>query len=218
MATKAKNIGIVVYDLDGTLVDSRADLTAALNRVRRRAGLPPLSIERVVGFIGDGQRNLVQRGLAGSDMDIDTGLDLMKRAYAEGLLNATTLYPGMRETLEILKAAGWRQAVATNKAHDQALAILEGLRLMDLLDAVVGADGELPLKPDPAPLFLARHRAGWDGTGPSWMVGDHHTDLESGRRAEFKCCLCRYGFGRPGEHPRDLEIDDPRELARHLRR
>ncbi len=207
---------MAIYDLDGTLIDSRADLAAAVNRMRASFGLPPLAQATIVGFVGDGQRNLVARALADAPaVAVEEGLAAMRREYAAGLLDTTTLYPGVRETLTRMRAAGWLQAVATNKPAPAAETILRGLGVRELLDAVVGGGEEnLPLKPDPAPLRLAMTRAGWPGTGPAWMVGDHRTDLEAGRRAGLKRCFCRYGFGCPAQESWDLAVDDPRDFAR----
>jgi phosphoglycolate phosphatase len=103
----------------------------------------------------------------------------------------------------------------TNKPREATSRILEGLGVAPLLAAVVGG-GDCPvLKPDPAPLRLALERAGCAAEG-AWMVGDHFTDLEAGRRSGLRRCFCRYGFGDPREEAWDLAVDDLGELADHL--
>ncbi|MDD5705728.1 MAG: HAD-IA family hydrolase [Kiritimatiellae bacterium] len=216
MNGEAQKRGLAIYDLDGTLIDSRADLTAAVNRARAGFGMPPLTMDMVVAFVGDGQRKLVERALAGAPVTLDEGVAAVRREYAAGWLQATALYPGVREALQRLRQAGWLQAVVTNKPAAATDAILAGLGARGFFDAVVGAEEGLALKPDPAPLRLAMQRTGWMGAGEVWMVGDHYTDLEAGRRAGLKRCYCRYGFGRPGAEQWDLAVDDLRELADRL--
>lgn len=208
--------GVAIFDLDGTLVDSRADLATAVNRARAAFGLPPLPLSTIVAAIGDGQRRLVEIVIPEAVAPLDERVAAVRRAYADCLLDTTTLYPGVRATLSALRRSGWRLAVATNKAAAATEAVLRGLKVCDLFDAVVGAEEGLPLKPDPAPLLLALKRAGADRATPRWMVGDNHTDLAAARRAGMLRCYCRYGFGDPGAEGWDLVIDDPRSLARHL--
>jgi phosphoglycolate phosphatase len=211
-----RSLGLILYDLDGTLIDSRADLAAAVNRVRGTYGLEPLSLETVVGFVGDGQRKLIERTMADVVAPIEERQARLREDYAAHLLDATRLYPGVAETLAALHAAGWLQAVVTNKPVEATLPILEGLGVKPWFNAVVGAERNLPLKPDPAVVEIAIARVAWDRVGPIWMVGDHHTDLEVGRRAGLLRCYCRYGYGNPAAETWDLAVDRIADFARHL--
>lgn len=208
--------GLILYDLDGTLIDSRADLAGAVNAMRESYGAAPVPLDFVVARIGNGQRLLVERSSEDIDAPLDERVARMRSAYAAGLLRETRLYPGVAEVLAALQKAGWCQGVLTNKHHEATLTILEGLGVRSLLNGVTGVEPGQPLKPDPAAVELAIKRTGWDRNGPAWMVGDHYTDLEAGRRAGLQRCFCRYGFGRPGGETWDLAIDSIYELARHL--
>ncbi|BDU72744.1 HAD family hydrolase [Mesoterricola silvestris] len=201
-----------LFDLDGTLVDSRADLATGVNLTRVDLGLPPLDPAQVAGFVGDGVRKLLTRSLPECPGRLEEALELNRGHYGRHLLDATRLYPGAGAALEAVRAKGFRLAVVTNKPREFTLPILEGLGILDLFTAVV-AGGDCPsLKPDPEPLLLALERCACGPEG-SWIAGDHHTDLEAGRRAGLKRCLCRYGFGTPGAEAWDLAVADPGELA-----
>lgn len=206
----------ILFDLDGTLVDSRADLATAVNRMRADLELPPLSMQAIIAFVGNGVAHLVRRALQDAPMiDVATATVRMSEHYKAHLLDETTLYAGVAETLAALRALGLPLAVITNKQEKPARAILDGLGIGEFFTLVVGGDTCPTMKPDPAPLLLAldRMRANQDGT---WMVGDHWTDLEAGRRAGLRRCYCRYGFGDPRDEHSDLVIDELPELTRHL--
>jgi phosphoglycolate phosphatase len=204
----------VLLDLDGTLVDSRADLALGVNLARAGLGLPELAPDRITAAVGDGVRSLLLRTLPECPERLEEALELNRAAYGAHLLDATRAYPGVEEALGRLEALGFRLGVVTNKPRAFTLAILEGLGLADrFITVVAGGDG--PLKPDPAPLLRALAEAGCGAEG-SWMAGDHATDLEAGRRAGLRRCLCRYGFGDPRGEAWDLAVDDLRDLARHL--
>lgn len=208
--------GLILYDLDGTLIDSRADLAAAVNAVRASYGAAPVTQAFVVNCVGDGQRALVARTLDDIDAPLDERVARLRATYAAGLLRETRLYPGVAATLAALQADGWCQALLTNKNTEAARLILEGLGVMPFLSAVTGAEPGALLKPDPAAVEMAIRRSGWDRNGPAWIAGDHRTDLEAGRRAGLQRCFCRYGFGWAGDETWELAVDRLDELARHL--
>ena len=210
------NESTLLLDLDGTLIDSRADLATAVNLTRRDLGLAPLEPARISGFVGDGVRKLLARALAECPERLEEALALNHRHYCEHLLDETYLYPGVAAGLERLQAAGWRLAVVTNKPRAFTDLILEGLGIARFLTAVVGG-GDCPqLKPNPAPLHLALERCQGQ-TQTAWIAGDHFTDLEAGRRAGVKVCYCRYGFGEPRGEGWDLAVDGFSALVEHLR-
>lgn len=186
----------VIFDLDGTLIDSRQDLTDAVNWMRAQFKLSSLTLEQVVGYIGNGVGLLAERSLTGTDIPVEEAMPLLKKYYHEHMLDHTCLYTGVADGLDTLQKFGIKLAVITNKPHPATLKILQGLNIFDYFDTIIGGDSGFPLKPDPAPL---RHFVEKCGAVPaqSWMCGDHYTDLEAGRRAGMKRCFAAYGFGDP---------------------
>jgi len=205
----------VLFDLDGTLIDSRADLATGVNLTRRDLGLPPLAPAVIAGFVGEGVRTLLARALPECPARLEEALALNHGHYCDHLLDETRLYPGALETLARLSASGWRLALVTNKPRAFTDLILAGLGVAPFLSAVVGGGDGPRLKPDPAPLLQALAACGAEAA-PSWMVGDHCADLEAGRRAGLRRCLCAFGFGTPKDEAWDLAVDRLPALADHL--
>ncbi|NLF16319.1 MAG: HAD-IIIA family hydrolase [Lentisphaerae bacterium] len=209
-----------IFDLDGTLVDSRQDLATAVNLMRRDLGLPPLPLDTVVGFVGHGIRRLVERALQDAGTpgpSVDDGIGLMRDHYAEHLLDQTALYPGTLAALTALAGTGAHLAIVTNKPGEPARRICDRLGLSALVPRILGGDACPRIKPDPMPLLEVLRQSGADPTR-SWMIGDHVTDLEAGRRAGLRRCLCRFGFGDPGSEVPDLAVDSLTEFAAHVLR
>lgn len=208
---------LLIFDLDGTLVDSLDDLHAAANHLRGQFGLAPATREQTRARIGDGLRLLVQRLLAEADL----GPEAVERAgavfgayYAEHLLCRTALYPGVLETLPQL-ARAWQLAVVTNKSQLQAEQLCRGLGLTPWLLLVVGDESARPLKPLPDGLLLACRQAGCRPES-AWMIGDHCTDLAAARAAGMPGCFCRYGFGETRGEPAACQIESFRQLPEVL--
>ncbi len=196
-----------IFDLDGTLVDSLADLALSLNLTRAEFGFAPLTINEVAACVGEGARVMVARAIPEMPEDVDQLLSMQRKHYRSHLLDNTVLYPGVRETLDGLKSDGWSLAVVTNKPSVVTFPILDGLGVFSLFDAVVGG-GDCPeLKPDPAPLRLAAQRMGKTLDAGDWIAGDHYTDLQAGRLSGIKRCFCRYGFGETHGEAYDLAVD-----------
>lgn len=197
----------LIFDLDGTLIDSRGDLTTAVNLMRKSYGLPPLPVDRVVAFVGNGIGSLVRRAVTDApDLAETEAIDRMKQFYLQHLLDQTCLYPGVKAGLTAFRAAGIPLAVFTNKPEDATRTILAGLGVGELFSAIVGSGGKFPLKPAPDGL-LHIVRALQIEPAASWMFGDHYTDLEAGRRAGLRRCLARYGFGEPRTEQFDAAVD-----------
>ncbi len=207
---------LLVFDLDGTLVDSSRDIAAATNAAigRLAPGSPEIPMPAILSFVGEGARLLVERCLhhVGLDLSPDDVLSVYLECYRERLLDTTRLYPGIADALDALRGA--TLAVLTNKPGDMSRAILEGLGVGARFARVVGG-GDVPSrKPDPAGLL--RLMAELDGTpGATWMIGDSATDVGAGRAAGVRVAGVTWGF-----HPRelrsagpDLLIDDPRDLV-----
>lgn len=191
----------VLFDLDGTLIDSARDIAEALNRVLADEGLRTVSLDETRAMIGDGARVLIERGLARAGGDPGRAAALLPRLLAEyerqGALH-TRPYPGVVETIEALRARGLRLAIVTNKPEAATHAALAELALAPLFEAVVGGDTLPQRKPDPAPVREALRRL---GIGPerALMVGDNHHDVHAGQGAGLPVIAVTYGYahGRP---------------------
>jgi phosphoglycolate phosphatase len=204
----------VIFDLDGTLVDSRQDLTTGVNLLRAEYRLPPLDMDTVTQYVGNGPAKLAERALKGTNADIGEALALLKKFYSEHMLEQTSLYPGMKECLHDLRNAGYKLAVATNKLQNLCGAILGHLGVAELFDVVLGA-GEHELKPSPEMILRILEQTCCTREG-SWIVGDNYTDLEAGRRAGTGRCFASYGFGDPKDEPFDIKASSPKDLAEKL--
>ncbi len=191
----------LIFDLDGTLVDSAPDLAAALNGLLGELGKPPLAENTVRAMVGDGAGVLVQRGLAASglgDADQPSALKRFLALYRDCLIDKTRAYPAVEETLEQLMAAGHRLGVCTNKPYDPTQRILKALQLDRFFGAVIGGDSLPQRKPDPEPLLAAIEQLG--GTAKSAvMIGDSANDVLCARAARVTAILIPSDYGNPAE-------------------
>ena len=194
-----KTLRLIVFDLDGTLVDSSGDLCSALNATLRRLGhgAPPLTNEAVRRMIGSGARVLVARGLetTGVAADPDHALEIFLESYRSRLLEATQLYPGVREMLEMLREKTF--AVLTNKPGDLSRTILKGLGVADQFARICGAGDGQPKKPDPEALRWLMRQLGVPASATG-LVGDSGIDVETGRAAAVATIGIRGGFDPDG--------------------
>ena len=188
-------INLVVFDLDGTLVDSRRDLADATNALVVELGGHALSQERVTAMVGDGAAMLVRRALTAASIDPDTPgvLDRFLTHYDARLLDHTRPYPGMVETLAALSRRA-RLAVLTNKPSAATERLLTGLELRSQFADVVGGDTNEGRKPEPNGLIGIIRRASVT-PAETLLVGDSAVDLATARGAGTHICLARYGFG-----------------------
>jgi phosphoglycolate phosphatase len=188
-------IRFVIFDLDGTLVDSAPDICSALGYAHAELGLPVHDVAAVRKMIGEGQRVLVERSVAqagGVPALCDEVLPRFRSYYSEHLVEKTTLYPGVKETLAALSLR-MPLAVATNKPGDWARQIVRHLELEPHLRWVLGEDDVGARKPDPRLLLSLCERA---GVLPqqALMVGDSAIDRAAARAAGMRLALCTYGF------------------------
>lgn len=197
----------VLFDLDGTLINSLADIAAAVNHMRDALKLPPHSEEAVREFVGDGIEQLVTRATAGSGADYDQALRLVKDYYFSHLMVHTSLYPGVAEGLQKLREADFRLGVVTNKPENAAHDVLKMFHIDHLFAGVAGGGGAYPLKPSPAGCLGLLERLSCDAA-TSYMVGDHFTDLAAGAGAGMTTVLAEWGFGDPQGERIDLRFKD----------
>jgi phosphoglycolate phosphatase len=200
---------LIVFDLDGTLVDSRRDLADATNALLVECGAAPLGEERIGRMVGDGAATLVARAFAAVNVSQPPeALDRFLRIYGDHLLDYTRPYPGIPEALDHLRSRS-RLAVLTNKSLASTRRILDGLALASYFppDAVLGGDGPFPRKPDPTAL---RHLAVQAGVPlhDTLLVGDSAIDWRTARAAGIAACLVRYGFGFEGVPLDQLGTED----------
>lgn len=208
---------LIVFDLDGTLVDSRLDLANAVNECIASFGASPLAEDAITSMIGEGARTLVQRALhaARLSVPVDDALDRFLAVYDRRMLENTVCYEGVEHVLTRLSERA-RLAVLTNKPLAPTERILTHFGLRHRFGAVCGGDGPLPRKPEPEGLL---HLAAAFGSEPSCtlMVGDSIVDMRTARNAGTACCVAAYGFGFPGRHvveqePGLLIVDQPEAL------
>src|SRR5262249_24020138 len=187
----------LLFDLDGTLVDSRADLINSVNLMLAELGRATLPEMRVLSFVGEGARMLVERALkadqngATPDYDIDHALEVFRRHYREHLLDKTRVYPGVKETLARLGHIP--KAVVTNKPYEFTISLLEGIGLSPYFKVVIGGDCLPERKPSPLMLLPAARRGGALGS-ECLMIGGSRVDVEAGRAADMKTCGYIPGF------------------------
>jgi len=208
---------LLVFDLDGTLVDSHRDLADATNALLVELGAAPLSSEAITEMVGEGAAVLVRRALTSAGLPDDTpgALDRFLHHYDGRLLATTRPYEGMVDTLDALRARGHSLAVLSNKPQAASLKVLRGLALDGRFTHVVGGDTRHGRKPDPSGLLWLIAEAGVSAA-ETMMIGDSPVDLATARNAGAAICLARYGFGyRFGNGDfdgRERFIDDPAAL------
>lgn len=187
----------LIFDLDGTLVDSVPDLAAAVNRLMQLRGLAAFSRAEVAAMVGDGARVLLERAFAARGGVPDgAALDDFLIDYTAHAADLTEPYPGVRETLAALAAEGWTMAVCTNKPEKAARLLLEALGLAPLFAALGGGDSFPVRKPDPAHLAATLAAAG-GSPGQAVMVGDHHNDIAAAHGSGVPCIFASWGYGPP---------------------
>ena len=206
-------IRLLVFDLDGTLVDSKQDLALSVNAMREGLGLGPLPLDLIASYVGQGVTVLIERALGdlASEENVQSGLSFFLRYYHQHMLDNTRPYPGVREALEELRSRAL--AVLTNKPVKFSREMLQRLALASYFASVYGGNSFPRKKPDPAGL-----RKMMDDLQVSpqqtLMVGDSDTDVLTGRNAGVWTCGVTYGFGAHtlAEVPPDLLLDNLREL------
>jgi phosphoglycolate phosphatase len=208
-------VALLVFDLDGTLVDSSRDLASATNAALQRVapGAPVIPLEVVIGFVGEGARLLVERALrhAGVERPLDDVLPVFFDCYAERLLETTRLYDGVAEALAALD--GHALAVLTNKPGPFSRTILEGLGVSSRFARIWGA-GDVPArKPDPAGLLRLVGELGASAAA-AWLIGDSAIDVRTARAAGVRAAGVTWGLDPAGVRAAvpDRVLTHPAEL------
>jgi phosphoglycolate phosphatase len=185
----------IVFDLDGTLVDSVPDLAAALTRMAAARGWPPFALPDVAGMVGDGAAALVRRAMdARGAIATEADVSAFVADYTAHVADATVAFPGVADTLAALAGQGWRIAVCTNKPEAPSRLLLATLGLDRWIAAVGGGDSFPSRKPDPAHLLATVAAAGGEPTH-AVMVGDHRNDVLAATGAAMPCIFAAWGYG-----------------------
>jgi phosphoglycolate phosphatase len=219
------SIQLVIFDLDGTLIDSRLDLVHSVNAAIRHIGRPELPDHVIASYVGDGAPVLIQRALGGEQVDeaiVRKGLEYFLKYYRAHKLDHTTLYEGIVDALAAIQTPANGQqrklAVLTNKPVNPSWAIVEALGLKKFFMQVYGGNSFATKKPDPEG---ARKLLEEFAVQPEHavIVGDSHTDVETGHNAGLWTVGVTYGFAPQSlaDSEPDVIVDHPRELAEVLR-
>ena len=222
------SIHLVIFDLDGTLIDSRRDLVHSVNAALRHIGRPALPDDVIASYVGDGAPILIQRALGGEQVDEATlrkGLEFFLSYYREHKLDHTTVYTGIVEALTAIRGSqngtsigsDRKLAVLSNKPVNPSRAIVDALGLGQFFSQVYGGNSFATKKPDPegARKLLAEHDVQPE---QAVIVGDSHVDIETGRNAGLHTIGVTYGFAPHTlrDEPPDVLVDSPREVAEVL--
>ncbi len=206
------NPKLLIFDLDGTLIDSRRDLAEGVNHMRRHYGLDRLPLEIASSYVGNGVRLLVERSLQGAKVDFEEALQINKDYYGSHLTVHTTIYNGVAEGIPRLAAAGHKLALLTNKPGDPSREILKHFGLDGYFDSIIGGGDIEKLKPEPDGIFHCMEAAAMERSHV-WMVGDHYTDLAVAENAGVKSAFVRYGFGEERGYEASVYFDSFGDLA-----
>ena len=190
---------LIVYDLDGTLVDTLEDLTQAANHMLGQFQKPPLLPADIRRFVGHGVHELVKRCFQTDNPEqIGAGVTIFRAYYAEHLLDQSRLYPNARKVLDYFRQQGRVQVVITNKPTRESERILEGLKVAGYFTQILGAEAGYPRKPDPSVLHALMRRLDLSSE-EVLLIGDSVIDVETARNAGCKAVAITHGFGDVGE-------------------
>ena len=207
---------LLIFDLDGTLIDSKLDLAHAVNATRAHMTMSPLDHERVYSYVGNGAPVLIRRALGeqATEGEVQEALEFFLEYYREHYLDYTTLYPGVKQALDRLRAAGKRLAVLTNKPVRISRAILDGLGVGGHFFQVYGGNSFDFKKPNPIGVKALMQEAGVSAD-QTLMVGDSSVDIQTAVNAGIPSCGVTYGFQPEtlADPAPDRMVDRMEELA-----
>ena len=204
---------VLLFDFDGTLIDSKVDIATAVNLTLGDLGLPLRSVEEIFSFVGDGVKRLLRLSVGEANPDqYDRALEVFRRHYLEHCVQTTKWYPGIWEVLQHYKDR--TKVIVTNKSLEYTMAIVDGLQARDLFQHVEAPRDTAELKPEPVMLERALQVLGVDGKH-TVMIGDSTNDVRAAQAAGIRACAVGYGYGNPERvaalQP-DFYCETPRDL------
>jgi len=212
-------MNLLIFDLDGTLIDSKLDLVHSVNATRALMDLPPISDDLVASYVGNGAPVLIRRvlGPSASEADVQQALEYFLKYYREHMLDNTRLYSGVKDALDRLLEAGERMAVLTNKPVRFSRSLVDGLGLAQYFFQIYGGNSFEQKKPHPIGIETLLEETGLE-RDRTIMVGDSGVDIRTARNANVKACGVTYGFQPEGflEDPPDLLVDNMGQLADYV--
>ena len=212
-------MNLLIFDLDGTLIDSKLDLVHSVNATRALMDLPPISDDLVASYVGNGAPVLIRRVLrpSASEADVQQALEYFLKYYREHMLDNTRLYSGVKDALDRLLEAGERMAVLTNKPVRFSRSLVDGLGLAQYFFQIYGGNSFEQKKPHPIGIETLLVETGF-ARDRTIMVGDSSVDIRTARNANVKACGVTYGFQPEGflEDPPDLLVDSLGQLADYV--
>jgi phosphoglycolate phosphatase len=188
-------VALLIFDLDGTLIDSRLDLAHSVNATRVHMGLQPIDHPLIYSYVGNGAPVLIQKALGpdATESEVETALAFFLDYYRNHAVDYTVLYPGVRESLDRLKDAGMTLAVLTNKPVRITHHIMEYFGISEMMFRIYGGNSFDQKKPNPVGIHTIRAEARADLT-ETWMIGDSSVDILTARNAGVPSCGVTYGF------------------------
>ncbi len=208
----------IIFDLDGTLIDSKKDIANAVNWTLQELKLPLIDDDTIYEFVGHGVMPLIEQSVAaaGGSIDMPKALSLFKQRYLAHCLDHTILFEGVDKILASTRDIP--NFVVTNKSLNFTLSILDGLNISSFFHGVYGGDGPQPKKPDPTVVYDILKITG-SSPDKTIIVGDSHVDIETGKNAGIQTCGVYYGF-RPRQELADSKAhyfaENPQELLKIL--
>lgn len=211
------NIDLIIFDLDGTLIDSKLDIANSVNYMLGESGLNCIANETIYSYVGNGVGNLVKCALTENHLDkFDSAMLLFREHYAEHILDNTVLYEGINEILDHYKLK--KKAVVTNKDESFSTRILNELSILDCFDKVVCGDTLPKKKPEPDQINAVLSALEIDRAN-ALIVGDGDADIKAGKNAKIHTCGVTYGFGTKGDLEKtgaEIIINDILEMKNHF--
>jgi len=209
-------VSLIVFDLDGTLIDSKLDLAHAVNATRSEMGRSVLPHELIYSYVGNGAPVLIKRAMGpeATEEEVRAALEFFLDYYRDHAVVHTVLYPGVREAVESLYAGGVAMAVLTNKPVRISRTIMDHFGLGAKMRAIYGGNSFEHKKPHRIGIDTLRAETG-AGSDETWMVGDSYVDVQTARNAGVAACGVTYGFQPESfrEFPPDVLVDRIEDFA-----